>query len=215
MRSRGSDQGGHWPVGIWFALVGVSAGTVASFAMVGWTFTRGLYTGEDAAEPVEIEPGTIVIEGEEPPASPGEIEGIAGGDPAPDGLAEPGAGIDPEPAQPRAEPLPGAGPDAGPGAPVEESGEEDPGSEPPRLVPVGEDDPCTPEESAEHPGPGWSDWDGADWDRDGDGRGDRGPGYLELELEFPVLEAMRLELEEYAAPSRAIDHMLRTARPKE
>lgn len=222
MRGRGSDQGGRWPVGIWFALVGVSAGTVASFAMVGWTFTRGLYTGEDATAPVEIDSGTVVIEGEEPPATPG-IEGIAGGDPVPDGLAEPGAGIDPEPAEPRAEPLPGGDREAEPGPPVEESGEHegDSESEPPRLVPVGEDGPCSPEESEEDPGPDWSggwedfDWDEGDWspdrwdqrdrwnhwdrsdhrdDRGADHRGARGADHgLERELERQALEAMRLE----------------------
>ncbi|WP_112136900.1 hypothetical protein [Glycomyces dulcitolivorans] len=162
MRGRGSDQGGRWPVGIWFALVGVSAGTVASFAMIGWTFTRGLYTGGDGAEPVEIESGTVVIEGEEPPADPGGIEGIAGGDPVPDGLAEPGAGIDPEPAEPQAGPLPE--PEDAPGPPVEESEEE---REPPQLVPVDEDKPpCAPEESTGEPEDPGHDWDGGDDDWD-------------------------------------------------
>jgi hypothetical protein len=214
VRGKGSDQGTRWPVGIWFALVGVSAGTVASFAMVGWTFTRGLYTGGDAVEPVEIESGTVVIEGEEPALTPGEIEGIAGGDPVPDGLAEPGAGIDPEPAEPRAEPLSGGDPEDDPGPPVEEAGESGGGgqSEPPRLVPVGEGDPCSPEESAEDPDPDWS----GDWDPDRWGPGAWEPGEwdldewspdhwdqwddlgadhrLELELELQALEAMRLEL---------------------
>nr|BFF23008.1 hypothetical protein GCM10025732_09730 [Glycomyces mayteni] len=90
-------------MGIWFALVGISAGTVASFAMVGWTFTRGLYTGADGVEPVEIESGTVIIEGDEPPATPGEIEGIAGAEPVPGGLAEPGEGVEPVAAEPQAE----------------------------------------------------------------------------------------------------------------
>ncbi|MEU6247057.1 hypothetical protein [Glycomyces sp. NPDC047010] len=176
MHGRGSDQGGRWPVGIWFALVGISAGTVASFAMVGWTFTRGLYTGDDGAEPVEIESGTVVIEGDEPPATPGEIEGIAGAEPVPGGLAEPGEGVEPVAAEPQAELVQQheREPEEAPGAPVEEGGEEGgEEAEPPRLVPVDED-PCGPEESGETPGEdeeddggdAGNDWDHGDWDQD-------------------------------------------------
>lgn len=177
MHGRGSDQGGRWPVGIWFALVGISAGTVASFAMVGWTFTRGLYTGADGTEPMEIESGTVIIEGEESPATPGEIAGLAGAEPSPGGLAEPGEGVEPVAAEPQAELVPQRDrgePDDAPGPPVEEGGEE---SEPPRLVPIGED-PCGPEESSdngeeddaeddgEDDGNGWDhgDWDNGGWD---------------------------------------------------
>lgn len=177
MHGRGSDQGGRWPVGIWFALVGISAGTVASFAMVGWTFTRGLYTGADGTEPMEIESGTVIIEGEEPPATPGEIAGLAGAEPVPGGLAEPGEGVEPVAAEPQAELVPQRDrgePDDAPGPPVEEGGEE---SEPPQLVPIGED-PCGPEESGdngeeddaeddgEDDGNGWDhgDWDNGGWD---------------------------------------------------
>jgi hypothetical protein len=207
VHDRGSDQGGRWPVGIWFALVGVSAGTVASFALIGWAFTRGLYTGEDASVPVEIEPETVVIKGEEPPATPG-IEGIAGADPVPDGLAEPGAGIDPEPAEPQAEPISGGGADSEPGpalrevADSEDADEEDAEEpEPPRLVPIEEDAPCPPEESAVVPGPEssdhldhgddtdhWNGWDDPDLDAPDwspDQLNDQSADHrLELELEL-------------------------------
>ncbi|GAA2299454.1 hypothetical protein GCM10009853_064680 [Glycomyces scopariae] len=169
MRGRGSDQEGRWPVGIWFALVGVSAGTVASFALIGWTFTRGLYTADWAGDPVEIESGTVIIEGEEPPADPGGVDGLTGGEPA-----EPGAGIDPEPAKPQVERLPE--PEAEPGPPVEEAApSEEPTeeAEPPRLVPVEQGEQPCPEESGEEPedGDGGGDdgedgdgWDRPDWD---------------------------------------------------
>jgi len=212
VHGRGSDQGGRWPVGIWFALVGISAGTVASFAMVGWTFTRGLYTGADGVEPVEIESGTVIIEGDEPPATPGEIEGIAGAEPVPGGLAEPGEGVEPVAAEPQAELVQqhDREPEEAPGPPVEEGGEE--ASEPPRLVPVDED-PCGPEESGETPGGeeeddggdagndwdhgdrhhdwdgGWDDWDHGGWNDDRQD-GDRSDAGLDLELELGLdLEA--------------------------
>jgi hypothetical protein len=142
VRGRGSDQGGRWPVGLWFALVGVSGGTVASFALLGWAFTRGLYTGGSSAEPVEFQAGPVVIEAEEPAADP-DAEGTGQ-----DGLAEPGsaAEVDPSPADPRAEPMPdtaverpveeSAAPSA-PEAPAEQ-GQAGPGD--PELVPVEEDE---------------------------------------------------------------------------
>ncbi|GAA1695778.1 hypothetical protein GCM10009830_49610 [Glycomyces endophyticus] len=190
MRGRGSDQGGRWPVGIWFALVGVSAGTVASFAMLGWTFARGLYTGADGDEPYEIESGTVVIEGEEPAVDPGGLDG-APGDPAPGGLAGPGAGVDPEAAKPQVEPLPEPEPEpaAEPGPPVEEAPEESAeATEPPRLVPVEEEEeelPC-PEESGDDPGHGGGDW---EWDR---GRwGDHHGPDLEIDLDLQAPEHLR------------------------
>ncbi|RRR96020.1 hypothetical protein [Glycomyces terrestris] len=203
MRGRGSDLGGRWPVGIWFALVGVSAGTVASFAMLGWTFTRGLYTGGEADEPVQIDSGTVIIEGEEPPAEPGDVEGLAGGDPLPEGLAEPGAGVDPEPAEPQAEPLPEPADEPGPPVesdPVEEGGEQ---SEPPKLVPVEEEPPCDPGESTGEPAPDWDDWQddwesdwpgewggpGWDWSREERGAGTDPAPELELELELQAPQA--------------------------
>ncbi|MEU5872307.1 hypothetical protein AB0A73_12215 [Glycomyces sp. NPDC047369] len=209
MHGRGSDQGGRWPVGIWFALVGISAGTVASFAMVGWTFTRGLYTGADGAEPMEIESGTVIIEGEEPPATPGEIDGLAGAEPVPGGLAEPGEGVEPAAAEPRAELVPQRDrePEDAPGPPVEEGGE---ASEPPRLVPVDED-PCGPEESGETPGEDENEdeddggdagnsWDHGEWDGDwsdwgGDWSGTSSDEALDPETELDVDVDAGLETE--------------------
>jgi len=131
MRGRGSDQGGRWPVGIWFALVGMSAGTVASFALVGWTFARSLDGGVDSAPPMEFESGTVIIEAEEPP------EGAAGGDEAGlEGRVDPGSGpvIDPSPPVPQTERLP----EADPQEPSDSRGQAE--TEEPQLIPVGDEE---------------------------------------------------------------------------
>lgn len=163
MRGRGNDQGGRWPVGIWFAMVGVSAGTVASFSLIGWTFARDLYGGGDGAEPLGYEPQTVVIEAEETP----EPIGVAGGDDDPAEPAEPGPEpqIAVSPAEPRAERLQDDDIEAASvhDEPVLEE------SAPPQLVPVDEDDgDCGREESdepdREH------DWDGG-WNNGGHGHG--------------------------------------------
>jgi hypothetical protein len=144
VRGKGTDQGGRWSVGIWFALVGVSAGTVASFSLIGWTFTQGLYDGDGGAEPLEFHSETVVIEAGETPAP----EGVAGGDEL-DGLIEPGSEPDAaaSPAEPRAERVQEDAEDA-PEAPAETPGDARPEeqqheveeTEPPQLVPVDEDE---------------------------------------------------------------------------
>lgn len=60
----GSDRAGRWPWGVWFALVGVSAGTVASFASVGWAFLWAADLGDetDGVEPVRWDRESVVIE---------------------------------------------------------------------------------------------------------------------------------------------------------
>jgi hypothetical protein len=141
MGGAGNDQGGRWPVGIWFALVGVSAGTVASFALIGWTFARELYGGGDGAEPLHYEPETVVIEADETPAP----AGAAGADEEPLGPEEPGA--EPQlvasPAEPRAERI--AEGDTPPRETLVLVPQE---TDPPQLVPVEEHDPCEQEEEA-------------------------------------------------------------------
>lgn len=186
MRGRGSDLGGRWPVGLWLALVGMSAGTVASFGMVGWTFAMGLYGEEEAGPPLAFDSESVVIEAEEPPGDDGpEGDGSDGG--------SSGTGVDlgdlelpvdpggetanePEPVEPQVSLVPVETEDARveERAPVEESApiEE---AEPPKLVPVEEsesepEDDCDREEheggSWEH---GWDDaWEGGwngDWDK--------------------------------------------------
>ncbi|MDA1362779.1 hypothetical protein O1R50_24385 [Glycomyces luteolus] len=181
MSGRGNDQEGRWPVGIWFAMVGVSAGTVASFSLIGWTFARDLYGGEDGTEPLHYEPQTVVIEAEETPGP----EGIAGGDEGPaGGPADPGPEpqIAVSPAEPQAERIAEAG-----GADPRLELEDEPvlvQSKPPQLVPVEEDEgDCGPEESAAEPG--WEhDWDGG-WDPEddgGQGSDDLEPYELDLDL---------------------------------
>lgn len=66
MRRKGSDQVGRWPWGVWLALVGVSAGTVASFAAVGWAFmhTVGLVEESGDARPFAWDRDGVVIEAE-------------------------------------------------------------------------------------------------------------------------------------------------------
>ncbi|MCD0443515.1 hypothetical protein LO763_07725 [Glycomyces sp. A-F 0318] len=164
MHGTGGDQGGHWPAGVWFALVGVSAGTVTSFALIGWTFTRSLYGGVEAAEPLEFESGTVVIEAEEDPAEE------SGEDPGAEGTGEPGgpAEVDSSPAEPQAEPRGDAEPEPAeeapeePAAPVEQGEAEDGGGDP-ELVPVEEDGSwCPPDAEA-----GVPDWD-YEWRPDGE-----------------------------------------------
>jgi hypothetical protein len=169
VRGRGSDQGGRWPVGIWFAMVGVSAGTVASFSLIGWTFARDLYGGGDGTVPLDYEPQTVVIEADETP----DPIGVAGGDDGPVDPAGPGPGAEPQigisAAEPRAERLQDAEVEAAlpPEEPRDEPAREE--SAPPQLVPVGEDEEdCGREESDPDPH-----WDGH-WGDDGDGGRDHG-----------------------------------------
>jgi hypothetical protein len=150
VRGKGSDQGERWSFGIWFALVGVSAGTVASFSLIGWTFTQGLYDGGNGTEPLEFESETVILEAESP-----EGEGIAG---ELEGLVEPGTEPDvaASPAEPRAgrvseavEILPDTPAETTP--PEEHHEVEEAG--PPHLVPVdeGDDGGCDPDEEGEDP----------------------------------------------------------------
>ncbi|WP_205324384.1 hypothetical protein [Glycomyces sp. YM15] len=196
MSGRGSDQGGRWPVGIWFAMVGVSAGTVASFSLIGWTFARNLYGGDDGTEPLHYEPQTVVIEAEKTP----DPAGVAGGDEEPADPAGPGPEpqIAVSPAEPQAERIVEA--DAADEPRLEPEDEPVPEqSAPPRLVPVDEDD-CGREEGAEAP-EWYDDWD-VDWDHvrgDGDDRGGHGRDDLELyeldlDLEFDQ-DGIELDLE--------------------
>ncbi|THV41574.1 hypothetical protein [Glycomyces buryatensis] len=135
MRRTRSDQGGRWPWGIWLALVGVSAGTVGSFAVVGWAFTSaaGLYDGSGGGAPLEWESETIVIEAEEaPPGGPsdGESPGAAG-----DSRAEPGP--EPSAAEPQVAPAPGrteTEPELRPESDPESDSVTD--AEPPQLIPI-------------------------------------------------------------------------------
>lgn len=139
MRGKGSDQGGRWSFGIWFALVGVSAGTVASFSLIGWTFTQGLYDGGNGTEPLEFESETVILEAETP-----EDEGLAGGDEL-EGLVEPGT--EPQVAASPAEPRTGRVSEAveelpeppAETTPPEEHHEVDE-TGPPQLIPVDEGD---------------------------------------------------------------------------
>ncbi|THV27032.1 hypothetical protein [Glycomyces paridis] len=174
MRGRRGDQGGRWPVGLWLALVGVSAGTVASFGLVGWTFATGLYEIEDAGEPVAIDSGTVVFEAQEPPPAPAAGEDLDLEPPAGTGT-EPAD--EPSPIEPQVNEVPETQADpVEERAPIEETA-------PPKLVPVDEHEPeCDRSEDAEdgaEAGEGSSDWyehwDGdtgwrwdEDWDQDWD-----------------------------------------------
>ncbi|SDE47158.1 hypothetical protein SAMN05216270_12334 [Glycomyces harbinensis] len=178
-------------MGIWFALVGMSAGTVASFALVGWTFTRGLYGGVETAQPYEFESGTVVIE-EEPSAEANAGEGAE--EPGPGGIAEPGSAseVDPSPADPQAEPRP----DADQEHPDEESGEPEAPAEQdevqdPELVPVEESSECGNEESQAPADPDDDPDHGHDWDHEWDGDWDRDDPWLRPEsdaIELPLLD---------------------------
>ncbi|MFG3338496.1 hypothetical protein [Glycomyces sp. NPDC048151] len=201
MRGRGSDQGGRWPVGIWFAMVGVSAGTVASFSLIGWTFAKDLYGGGDGAEPLDYDPQTVVIEADETP----DPAGVAGGDDSPVGPSGP-SGPGPEPriavsaAEPQAERIVEADDaEAPPHEPSDERADEPvpEQSTPPQLVPVdGSDGDCGREE-ADDPElvPDWDD----DWNWDAGHSSDYGwddPGYAEPDLEAALDTAeIRLDLE--------------------
>ncbi|HEU5128638.1 MAG TPA: hypothetical protein VFU12_11670 [Glycomyces sp.] len=137
MRRRGSDQVGRWPWGVWLALVGVSAGTVASFAGVGWAFLHAAGIAEDAGEaaPLAWDQDEVVIEAEEPPdGDRGSESGSAaeGTEPSTKVLWEP----EPEAATPE-EPTAPSGPVL---EPTPETAEEAP-----QLVPV-EPDAAEPEE---------------------------------------------------------------------
>lgn len=167
MRGRGSDQGGHWPVGIWFAMVGVSAGTVASFSLIGWTFAKDLYGGGDGTEPLGYDPQTVVIEADETPV------GVTGGDEGPLGPAgpehEPQIAV--SPAEPQAERIVEAdeADDLPELDPREEAATET--STPPQLVPVeDEDDDCGREEAAPDGNTG-ADHNGGNGNGEGQGQG--------------------------------------------
>ncbi|WP_026923328.1 hypothetical protein [Glycomyces arizonensis] len=88
MRRRGSDQVGRWPWGVWLALVGVSAGTVASFAAVGWAFlyATGPSEGSGDAEPLAWDQDRVVIEPEE---TPGDTSAPGGAEPTAEALSAP------------------------------------------------------------------------------------------------------------------------------
>ncbi|GAB3647618.1 hypothetical protein [Glycomyces tarimensis] len=140
MRQKGSDQVGRWPWGVWFALVGVSTGTVASFAAVGWAFlsATGLHGGVDTAAPPDRGQGEIVIEAEltaDPESSPEGTEPTTEAESVPVPQlervrveAETEAAPEPEP-----EPRP---------HPVEPEPELATESEDPKLVPAEEDWNC-------------------------------------------------------------------------
>lgn len=122
-RSR-TDRASRWPWGVWFALVGVSAGTVASFALVGWAFVAATGPNEAIeAAPVPADE-TVVLEAApeaeepEPPAGPA-VE--------PPLVSEPEAERVPDP-----DLEPAAAPEAEADRPEESGGAE----EEPRLVPL-------------------------------------------------------------------------------
>ncbi|MCH7229519.1 hypothetical protein L0U85_01380 [Glycomyces sp. L485] len=124
MRHEGSDQVGRWPWGVWLALVGVSAGTVASFAAVGWVFlSADLYRGTDAAGPPKRAEDQVVIEAEETP------------------VPEPGPGGSEPTTQALSAPVPEAAPVGNQAEPIPERAGEVP-AEDPRLVPVEDDPEC-------------------------------------------------------------------------
>ncbi|WP_100445087.1 hypothetical protein [Glycomyces xiaoerkulensis] len=132
----GGNRTGGWPLGAWFALVGVSAGTVAMFAAVAWAFTdaTGLYEGSEAAGP----PGwavedPMVIDAESAPSptpdSPtGRAPGGGAGEPRVEPLGGERTGEPPE-----SDPATGHGPSeepAAPTAPTEEASSSSPADGP-------------------------------------------------------------------------------------
>ncbi|GAB3996237.1 hypothetical protein GCM10029992_15720 [Glycomyces albus] len=129
-------------LGVWFALVGVSAGTVASFALVGWAFVSA--SEPDGATGVAGAPDwaeeTVVLEATPEPASV----------PRPDASADrprvagPATEQDPGPV-PEASPEPEAESEAG--RPEESSGSE----EEPRLVPLPPVPPLEERQECERP----------------------------------------------------------------
>jgi hypothetical protein len=132
VRRRGSDQVGRWPWEVWFALVGVSAGTVASFAGVGWAFLHaaGLVGGTGEATPLSWGHEEVVIEAEE------DLEGES----TPEDQAEPSTTV-------RREPEPEVAPIEEETTPAEPSLEPIPVAEAvePQLVPVEPEDPAREE----------------------------------------------------------------------
>ncbi|HEX2143477.1 MAG TPA: hypothetical protein VHG10_03115 [Glycomyces sp.] len=188
MRGTGSDQGGHWPVGLWLALVGMSAGTVASFSLIGWTFTRGLYVDAPSREPLGYESETVILEAEETP----EPAGGAGSDGL-EGLAEPGKGpeIAASPAEPRAERVPESvehDHEASAEEPREERAEIET-TEPPQLVPVNEGG-CDGEAGAPEDDHGGHEWGGGidwvhDWNQDWDADEHLDELLDQIEIELP------------------------------
>lgn len=144
MRRKGSDQVGRWPWGVWFALVGVSAGTVASFAAVGWAFLYavGPAAGEGDSDPLAWDRDRVVIEAEETAGGPEDPSGSGGAEPSAGELSAP----EPEAATAEETPTPGPEP-------------ERPAESDPRLVPVEPEPPTeeglelVPSESASEDGP--------------------------------------------------------------
>jgi hypothetical protein len=188
-------------------LVGVSAGTVASFSLIGWTFTRGLYDGGNGTVPLEFHPETVIIEAEETP------EGAAGGDDELEGLVEPGTepNVAASPAEPRAERVQDGDVDV-PEAPVEvpteeraeERAEE---SGPPQLVPVDEgEDPCDLDEAPVWPEAGeYVDPVLRLLDGEADGYGDAVLRLLSAAPEVDLGEASEADLDEAPEPDPALE----------
>ncbi|GAB3226461.1 hypothetical protein GCM10027447_16660 [Glycomyces halotolerans] len=117
MGREGSDREVKWPPGAWLALVGVSAGTVASFAGIGWAFmhSAGFYDDPEAGDPAAWPQESVVIEG-----GPGDPPGPDRDEPTsePSERPEGGGGA----SVPRAEKIRTAGPDAEAGAATEAGG---------------------------------------------------------------------------------------------
>ncbi|WP_199042340.1 hypothetical protein [Glycomyces salinus] len=126
---RSFDRASRWPWGVWFALVGVSAGTVASFALVGWVFVSASGPGEatGAAGATGWAEETVVLE-----ATP-EAWSVPRPEPSADRpqMTGPAAELDPGPAR-ESSPEPDPEPEAEAVRPEESDGSEDD----PRLVPL-------------------------------------------------------------------------------
>lgn len=135
MGRRSFDRASRWPWGVWFALVGVSAGTVASFALVGWVFVSA--SGQGGASGAAGAPGwadeAVVLEAT-PGATP-EAASVPRPDPSVDRprVNGPEAERETDPVlEASSEPEPGPEPETEAGR-LEESGES---GEDPRLVPL-------------------------------------------------------------------------------
>ena len=156
MRYEGSDQVGRWPWGVWLALVGVSAGTVASFAAVGWAFlsAAGAYdAGTDSAAPPGWVQDDVVIEAE-PTPEPGAV--ATGPEPTTEASSVPEPEV--EPAEPETrEPVLAPVPERAPAEPDEPEDPTESESDPPKLVPIEEEDACELTELL--PSPDWNEGD--------------------------------------------------------
>ena len=134
-----SDRAGRWPWGVWFALVGVSAGTVASFALVGWTFVSLAGQGADEAAEAPVWAGESVVLEAAPEPGSAPAPGPSDDHPL---VSEPEAGLIPGP-EPEPEPEPTPQTEDGPPVESGTTGQD------PRLVPL---PPPEPEASE-----GWED----------------------------------------------------------